>query len=97
MASGDKATITVEALGAGLTYKWYYKDVNDGSYKLSTSFTGNSYSVIVSFSTNGRKVGCVVTDKYGNSVASNVVTISCTSSMDDDYVPGEKDEGFVGR
>ena len=75
-ASGDTAKVTVKATGDGLTYKWYFKDVGSSKFSLTTSFTGNSYSIAMDSSRDGRQVYCVVTDKYGNSVTSNTVTLS---------------------
>ena len=76
VASGETAKVTLSASGDGLTYKWYFKNAGATKFSLTTSFTGNSYSVKMDASRSGRQVYCVVTDKYGNSVQSNTVTLN---------------------
>ncbi|MDO5435579.1 MAG: hypothetical protein Q4G19_04340 [Clostridia bacterium] len=78
--SGDTATVKVVAAGDGLTYVWYYKDPGSSSFS-KTSNTTATYSVMMSASRDGRKVYCVVTDKYGNSVKSNTVTLSIAVAL----------------
>jgi len=73
---GDTAKVTVKATGDGLTYKWYYKNPGESKYSYTSSFKGNSYSVTMSASRDGRKVYCVVTDKYGNEVRSKTVSLN---------------------
>lgn len=71
---GSKAKVTVKATGDGLKYTWYIK--NPGASKFTkSSVTASSYSVKMSASNNGRQVYCKVTDKYGNSVKSDTVTL----------------------
>jgi len=76
VAEGKTAKVTVKAAGDGLTYKWYYKNPGATKFSLTKSFTGNYYSVKMDESRDGRQVYCVVTDKYGKTVKSNVVTLS---------------------
>ena len=74
VASGKTAKVAVKATGDGLKYVWYY--AKKGSTKFTkTTVTTASYSVKMSSSVDGRKVYCVVTDKYGNSVKSSTVTL----------------------
>ena len=70
------AKVTVKATGDGLKYQWYYAKKGSSSYKKLSGATKASYSVKMSSSVNGRKVYCKITDKYGNSVKSAVVTLS---------------------
>lgn len=60
--------------GHGLTYKWYYKNKGANNFVLS-SITGSTYSVAMNSSRNGRQLYCVVKDRYGNAVGSDVVVI----------------------
>ena len=69
-------TVVVNAEGEELVYAWYYKNAGDTQYVLSTSFTGKAYSVTMNENRNGRKIYCVITDKDGNSVETNTVTLS---------------------
>lgn len=75
VASGDTAKVTVGAEGYKLKYQWYYKDAGSSKYKLTKSFTGNSYSVAMNDSRNGRYVYCVVKGQTGKKVKSNVVVL----------------------
>ena len=72
---GDTAEISIKAVGDGLKYEWYYKNDGDSSFTKSTSDTSNTYSVKMTAARDGRKVYCKVTDKYGNTVKSNTVTL----------------------
>ncbi|MBE6038548.1 MAG: hypothetical protein E7218_05015 [Anaerofustis stercorihominis] len=76
VAKGETAKVTVSAIGEGLTYKWYFKNAGASKFSYTSSFTGDSYSVKMDASRDGRQVYCVVTDKYGNSIQSNTVTLS---------------------
>ncbi len=73
--NGSIATVTVNASGEGKTYQWYFKDTNLSKFYLTTSFTGNTYTTTMTDARNGRQVYCVITDKYGNSVKTNTVTL----------------------
>ena len=73
---GETAKVTVKAQGDGLTYKWYFKNPTASKFSLTASFTGNTYSVKMDASRDGRQVYCVVTDAYGDSVKTKTVTLS---------------------
>lgn len=72
---GEKATVKVVAAGDGLTYQWYSK--NPGASKFGkASITKNVYSVIMDETRDGRQVYCQITDAYGNTATTNVVTLT---------------------
>ncbi|MBR5529330.1 MAG: leucine-rich repeat domain-containing protein, partial [Oscillospiraceae bacterium] len=73
-ANGKTVTTTVKATGEGLKYTWYYKNPGASSYTKSSSTTA-TYSTTMKSAANGRQVYCVVTDKYGQTVKSNVATL----------------------
>ena len=73
--NGKKANVTVVAEGDGLTYQWYYAAKGSKKFK-KASITKATYSVEMDKSRNGRQLYCVVKDAYGNSVKTDVVTIS---------------------
>ncbi len=73
--SGTYASVTVEAVGDGLTYTWYVKQVGSSSF-IKSSISGPLYSVVMNDARNGNQVYCVVADRYGNSIKSNTATIS---------------------
>ena len=73
--SGKTVKLTVKATGDGLKYQWYY--AKKGSTKCKKlSAKKDTYSVKVSSSVDGRKYYCLVTDKYGQTVKSSVVTLT---------------------
>ncbi len=74
VANGKTAKTKVTASGTGLTYKWYIKSAKGSKYSLSSIKTA-AYSVKMTASRAGRMVYCVITDKYGNSVQSNVAVL----------------------
>ena len=72
--------VTVKATGDGLTYTWYFK--NPGAKKFSkSSVTKATYAATMSSKTKNRQLYCVVKDKYGNTVKSNVVTLRMAASI----------------
>ena len=71
---GEIAQTSVSAVGAGLTYKWYGLDTTQDEYWRSSIRT-DTYSVTMVPSKSGRKVYCVVTDKYGNTITSETATL----------------------
>ena len=81
VAEGKTATVMVQAQGDGLTYKWYYKNKGDGKFSLTDSFTGSTYSVTMASARNGRQIYCVITDKYGNSITTNTVTLGMATKL----------------
>ncbi len=80
VANGKTAAVSIAASGEGLTYKWYFKDRSASKFSLTNSFTGTSYSVAMNTSRAGRQVYCVVTDKYGQTVKTNTVTLRMTGA-----------------
>jgi hypothetical protein len=71
----DKATVTVEAQGDGLKYQWYYMNPNQSKF-FTCGSNSNTYSVAVTAERDGRRQYCVITDKYGNTVQSDTVTLT---------------------
>ncbi|MBR5529146.1 MAG: hypothetical protein IKU57_01600, partial [Oscillospiraceae bacterium] len=73
---GSRISATVEATGDGLTYTWYIQNAGQTTWGKS-SLTGNEYYVsAMKESINGRKVYCVITDKYGASVTTDTITLT---------------------
>ncbi|MBP3415361.1 MAG: GBS Bsp-like repeat-containing protein, partial [Clostridia bacterium] len=78
VSAGNKASVSVSAMGEGLTYKWYFKNPGEDTYTKS-AITSSVYSVTMQSSIAGRQVYCVVTDKYGYTARSHTITISAPS------------------
>ncbi len=81
VVNGATAKVTFTATGEGLTYKWYFKNKGDSKFSLTTTFTGNTYSAQMNSTRAGRQVYCVITDKYGNKVQTNTVTLGMKVSI----------------
>ena len=74
--NGEMAVVSFEATGEGLTYKWYYAAKGSSTFKATSSFTGPEYSVEMTSARAGRRIYCVVTDQYGQTVQTNTVTLN---------------------
>jgi len=75
VAVGQPAIVAFKAEGDGLTYKWYYKNKGASKFTYTAEFQGPIYMEKMTNAMNGRQVYCVVTDKYGYKVKTNVITI----------------------
>ena len=74
VADGETVKVSVEAQGDGLKYEWYYCNGNETTFnKFIYTNTTPSFSYNMHFGLSGRKVYCVITDEYGNSVTTNTV------------------------
>ena len=71
---GDTAEIKIVAEGTGKTYTWYYKNPNWEKWSKS-SCTKSTYKIAVKGDRYGRQVYCIVRDKYGMSIKSDVITL----------------------
>ena len=72
---GEKFSISPKVEGEGLTYQWYVKESGAKAFKVS-SVKGSAYALTMQQYMIGRQVYCVITDKYGNTVTTDVATIS---------------------
>ena len=72
---GEKFSISPKVEGDGLTYQWYVKESGAKAFKVS-SIKSSAYALTMQKYMNGRQVYCVITDQYGNSVTTDVATIS---------------------
>ena len=75
VARGEKATSTFTVEGAGLKYQWYGIDPGQDD-PWTSSIRTDTYSVTMIPSKSGRQIYCVVTDAYGNSVTSDIATLT---------------------
>ena len=72
---GATAKTSVTATGDGLTYAWYIASATGTKFSKS-SVTASSYGAKMSAASDGRRVYCVVKDKYGNTAQTNTVTLN---------------------
>lgn len=75
VSNNKTASVTVKASGDGLKYTWYVKDAGKTKY-VKSSITKSTYSVKMNSKVNGRRVYCVVKDKYGKTVQTVTVKLS---------------------
>lgn len=75
VANGERAKVTVEATGEGLTYEWYYKNAGASKFSRTTSFKGASYYIDMTAKRDGREVYCIITDEYGYSLQTETVKL----------------------
>jgi hypothetical protein len=78
---GETATVSVKAEGEDLSYQWYYKDRDDTTFSKASSDTTDTYAVKMKAFRDGRKVYCVISDRYGNQIISNTVTLSIKATI----------------
>ena len=71
---GATAKATVSAVGDGLKYTWYYKNVGSSLW-VKSSFTTKTYAVEMTEISKNRQIYCKVTDKYGNTVKTSTATL----------------------
>ena len=76
--TGEKITIYVEAEGEGLTYQWYVRSSESTAWKVSSCRKAEN-STTLTKAADGRQLYVVVTDKYGNTTQSDIVTIRVMS------------------
>ena len=77
--SGSSQNMTVTASGDGLTYQWQYMKPQ-GSWT-NSGMTGSktaTLGITLSSDNNGNSWRCKVSDKYGNSVYTDIVTSEIT-------------------
>ena len=77
-AVNDDVTFTVEATGNGLVYEWFFSDDGGETWAKSYSpgYATNTLAPILRAHRDGNMYKCVVTDVLGNSVESDVVSMS---------------------
>lgn len=78
---GEKFCATVEAEGEGLKYRWYFRNAGSDIWYTS-GVRDNTYDDVMIQARNGREIYCVITDEYGNSVATDVVRLTAVPKME---------------
>lgn len=71
---GKEATVSVAAQGDGVQYLWYLQTPGTSVFQ-KTTVTTNTYTCTLTEDTAGSRVYCVVTDKFGFSVTSEIATL----------------------
>ncbi|MBQ1397770.1 MAG: hypothetical protein IIY89_04685, partial [Clostridia bacterium] len=73
---GSPLTLSLKATGSGLTYQWYFKKTTQSSFSVWSGRTHASETCTPNATWNGIQLYCIVKDGAGNSVKSDVVTIT---------------------
>lgn len=97
VAEGEMAQVSFEAVGDELTYQWYYKNAWESKFLLTATFTTNTYETQMNLSRDGRQIYCVVTDKYGNSVTTDTVSINMTKVESELEITKQPESVSVGE
>ncbi len=71
---GDTVSLHVTATGSGLSYQWMLSD-DQGQTWRNSSTKSATYSVTLGANNDGRCVRCIVSDRYGNRVLSDVASM----------------------
>lgn len=77
---GATIKVKIEASGDDLTYQWYLKNANGEKYSKST-IKDDTYVVDMSKKVDGRRIRCVVKDKYGNKVETKTVVLRMAATI----------------
>ena len=78
-ANGENVSVSVEAEGEDLTYTWYYKKPGASKFYKSGLAVENTYTTVMQSYRDGYQVYCVITDANGDSVQTNIVTLTMTN------------------
>ena len=76
---GERFCVTVEAQGDGLSYQWYFRNAGSSVWRKS-GVTDNTYDDVMTKARAGREIYCVITDAWGNTVTTEIVTLICTEN-----------------
>ena len=72
---GETVSTSVAATGNELSYQWYFCDKGSSKFKKSGTKT-DTYATELTKARDGRKIYCVITDKFGYSVKTRTVVLS---------------------
>ena len=81
-AVNDNLSMTVKATGNGLIYQWYYSDDDGATWTKSGSpgYNTNTLQPVLRAYRDGYQFCCLITDASGNSVQSDVASMTVKSS-----------------
>ena len=73
---GKTTTLSVRATGDGLTYQWYFMKKTQTAWSVWKGHTHDSESVLPNDTWDGIRLYCLIRDNNGDSVKSDVITIT---------------------
>ena len=86
---GETATFTVKASGNGLKYQW--QTLKNGAWtncSINDGAKTSTLSLEMKKSRNASMYQCVITDKYGDTVTTNIVTLNVANPLSITQHPG---------
>ena len=72
---GEMFCVTVDAQGDELKYQWYWRNVGSETWNVSGQ-RDNTYDDVMTKARHNREVKCVITDMWGESVETEIATIT---------------------
>ncbi len=78
---GQNATVSIDVVGEGLSYEWYYVNPGGSDFKFSGE-TGPSVTVPMTEKRNGRRMYCLVRNANGREIMSKVVTLRIADPLE---------------
>ena len=75
VAMGETYLVSVEANGDGLKYQWYFRNVGSDKWYRSSVKT-NTYTNVMTKARANREVYCVITDAFGNQIATDIAVLT---------------------
>jgi len=80
VSEGQIVSVKIAAEGDGLRYDWYVQKPGMAAFGKAAA-TKETFSHEMDQAFSGSRVYCVITDRYGNSVTSDTVTLRMTESL----------------
>ena len=81
---GDAITLSVKAAGEGLKYQWYFKKMGQRAFSSWKNRTNPTETVIPNDTWDGIQLYCEISDKYGNTVPSDVAVVTVRQNESDE-------------
>ena len=81
LLDGDSVTFIATASGLGLSYQWQFKKADQTAWSNWSSRTTATTTATANTTWDGMQVRCVVKNSAGNSVASNILTLTVTAKL----------------
>ena len=94
---GEITNITVEAEGLDLSYRWYYYNASKDKW-VGSEDCDACYDIEMTTARDGRQVYCKITDRFGKSVNTDIVTMSYLPYTGPEIISEPADwEGHLGE
>jgi len=77
---GELFVVTVKAEGQNLKYQWYFRRAGTEKWSKS-SVKDNTYDDVMTKARHNREVYCVITDAFGNTVSTDIATITAIPAV----------------